>query len=420
MKLSNTIFASTALASLAVLAPSPAFAADTPAASAPAAATTLSPEDIQQILARMQSLEAEVASLKAAQATTAAQVAAAPAPVAAPKIDIPGWVKRTSISGKAFANVSSIDHESDGANLGDNGTQTELKRFYIGVDHRFDDTFSANLTTDFRYNANGTSKDVLVYVKKAYLQAKLAPEFFVRVGAADTPWVPFAEGIYGYRFIENVLIDRTKYGTSADWGVHIGGSFAGGKVNYAASAINGAGYKSLSRSSNTIDLEGRVSVNPTKNITFGLGGYSGKLGKSSDVTVTQHRATRWNALAAFTNSRVRAGVEYFQATNWNNITSLASDSSSGWSAFGSFAFTPKFAVFGRYDWVKPSKKINPALKDNYFNVGLNYKPIKEIDLALVYKRDRARNGFISTSNGTIGGLDRGTYDEIGIFSQFAF
>ena len=103
--------------------------------------------------------------------------------------------------------------------------QTELKRFYIGVDHKFNDVFSANLTTDFRYNTNGTSNDVLVYVKKAYLQAKLIPAFTVRVGAADLPWVPFVEGVYGYRFVENTLIDRTKFGTSSDWGVHVLGAF---------------------------------------------------------------------------------------------------------------------------------------------------------------------------------------------------
>jgi hypothetical protein len=102
------------------------------------------------------------------------------------------------------------------------------------------------------------------------------------------------------------------------------------------------------------------------------------------------------------------------------VTSATGDKSDGWSVFGSFAFTPKIAAFGRYDWVKPSKDINPDLKDHYFNVGLNYKPIPPLDLALVYKRDRANNGFISTSNGTIGGLDRGTYDEIGLFGQIAF
>jgi hypothetical protein len=406
---------------LPVLLATAAFATPAYAQDAQAPASAITAEQIAALQAQIEALRNEVSELKQAQATTAAKVAEtpAPAPVAA-KSDVPGWVRSTTITGKAFANVSSIDHKSDGVDQADNGTQTELKRFYLGVDHKFDDTFSANLTTDFRYNSNGTSKDTLVYVKKAYVQAKFAPEFFVRVGAADLPWVPFVEGLYGYRFVENVLVDRTKYGTSADWGVHIGGSFAGGRISYAASAVNGAGYKSLSRSSNTIDLEGRISANPIKNVTLAVGGYSGKLGKSSDVVTTQHRATRWNALAAYTDSRVRVGVEYFEATNWNNVTTLVSDKSSGWSAFGSFAVTPKLSLFGRYDWVRPNKDTNPALKDNYFNAGVNFKPLKEIDLALVYKRDRAENGFLSTSNGTIGGADAGTYDEFGLFTQVAF
>ena len=404
---------------LPVLLATAAFATPAYAQDAQAPASAITPEQIAALEAQIQALRNEVSELKHAQAATAAKVEA-PAPVVLAKSDMPGWVKSTTISGKAFANVSTIDHKSDGLDLADNGTQTELKRFYLGVDHKFDDTFSANLTTDFRYNSNGTSKDTLVYVKKAFVQAKFAPEFFVRVGAADLPWVPFVEGLYGYRFVENVLVDRTKYGTSADWGVHIGGSFAGGRISYAASAVNGAGYKSLSRSSNTIDLEGRISANPIKNVTLAVGGYSGKLGKSSDVVTTQHRATRWNALAAYADSRVRVGVEYFEATNWNNVTTLVSDKSSGWSAFGSFAVTPKLSLFGRYDWVRPNKDTNPALKDNYFNAGVNFKPLKEIDLALVYKRDRAENGFLSTSNGTIGGADAGTYDEFGLFTQVAF
>ena len=410
MKLAYLILASTALVA------TPAFAQ-----SAPVAVTTITPEQIAALQAQIQALQSQVNQLQSAQAATAAQVAAAPA--AAPKADASSWTKDTKISGKAFFNISSIDNERDGVNQSSNGTQTELKRFYLGVDHRFNDVLSANLTTDFRYGSNGTTNDVLVYVKKAYLQAKFAPEFFVRVGSADLPWVPFAEGIYGYRFIENTLIDRTKFGTSADWGVHVGGSFLDGKISYAASAINGAGYKTLSRSSNTIDLEGRISANPIKNITLAVGGYTGKLGKSADGVGDTRRATRINALAAYTDSRIRAGVEYFHAKNWLNVTGPAGDTADGWSAFASYAFTKQFSLFGRYDWVKPKKDASPDLKDRYFNVGLNYKPIKELDLALVYKRDRAKNGFLSTSNGTIGGIDNltsGTYDEVGLFGQFAF
>ena len=384
---------------------------------APAYAQAASADDIATLKAQVAAMQAQIERLETQ--------AAAPAPVAVPasKSEAPSWAANTTVSGKAYFNVSNIDQKSDGADSAQNGTQTELKRFYVGIDHKFNDVFSANITTDFRYNSGGTSKDVLVYVKKAYVQAKLSPALIVRVGSADLPWVPFAEGVYGYRFVENTLIDRTKFGTSADWGVHVGGTFANGLVSYAASAVNGAGYKTLSRSSNTIDLEGRVSVNPIKNITLAVGGYTGKLGKSADnlpETATPHHATRVNALAAYTDKRIRAGVEYFASKDWNNVNTVTGDKSNGWSAFGSFAFTPKIALFGRYDWVKPSRDINPDLKDHYFNVGLNYKPIAPIDLALVYKRDRAKNGLIATSNGTIGGIDRGTYDEIGVFGQLAF
>ena len=150
-------------------------------------------------------------------------------------------------------------------------------------------------------------------------------------------------------------------------------------------------------------------MNPIKPITLAVGGYTGKLGKSSDnlpdsATLTEQSASMRLLLTPTPRSR---GRRIFRHQDWNNVASAFSDKSNGWSGFGSFAFTPKIAVFGRYDWVKPSRDINPALKDHYFNIGFDYKPIPPLDLALVYKRDRARNGLISTSNGTIGGVDRG-------------
>lgn len=389
-------------------------------------------EAAQQSAAQQaQSAQAAAAAAQTQAATALTQTQAAQAQVATVENEVPplekavhsGWFANTSISGKGFFNVSNISHKRDGVDQTDNGTEAELKRFYVSVDHKFSDVFSADITTDFRYGTNGTTNDVLIYLKKAYFQAKLNPAFTVRVGSADLPWVPFVEGIYGYRFIENTLIDRTKFGTSADWGVHVLGSFANNLVSYQVSAVNGSGYKTLARNSDTIDLEGRVSVNPIKPITLAVGGYSGKLGKSSDNNAITHRATRFNALAAYTDKRVRAGVEYFAAKNWNNVNTAGTDKSNGWSAFGSFAFTPQISAFGRYDWVKPNSETNPNLHDHYYNVGVDYKPLPPLDIALVYKRDRANNGFLPTSNGTIGGfnnLTNGTYNEIGIFGQFVF
>jgi hypothetical protein len=211
--------------------------------------------------------------------------------------------------------------------------------------------------------------------------------------------------------------------------VHVFGILGNNLVTYQVSALDGAGYQTLSRSSNTIDLEGRIGINPVRDVTLGIGGYTGKLGKSNDTVNVNHRATRVDAVAAYTNKRVRAGIEYFAATNWNNITtapvplpapSTPNDKSNGWSAFGSYAFTPKISLFGRYDWLKPSRDLNPAMRDNYFNAGVDYKPIGPLDLALVYKHENTKHGLLSTSNGTTGGPDSGSYNEVGLFGQLVF
>ena len=351
--------------------------------------------------------------------TIPAQVQSAVAALPKPK---PGWEASTKISGRMYYDVSNISQKSNGVKQASNGTQFDIKRFYFGVDHKFNDIFSANLTTDFTYDSGVGATQV--YLKKAYLEANLSPMLNIRLGSTDLPWVPFAEDMYGYRYVENTLIDRTKFGTSADWGVHVKGGFPVGMatISYAVSAVNGAGYKTpgigTANRGKGIDVEGRLSAD-VSNFTVAVGGYTGKLGKDKQGTVTFNTAERLDALAAYHNSRMRLGVEYFYASDWNDVTNPGlTNSSEGISGFGSFQFTKQWGVFGRYDWVKPKRDTTPALKDNYFNVGVSYSPAKIVDFALVYKRDKVDNGVIGTSNGNIGGSVSGTYDEVGLWSQF--
>jgi hypothetical protein len=377
----------------------------------------------QQLQAQLQQAQATAQTAAdqahAAQAAAADQIQTIPDQVktaVAANRPKPGWEANTSVNGRMYFNLSNIDQKRDGSKIAPSGTGFDLKRFYVGVDHKFNDTFSGNVTTDVQYNsAEGLTQ---VYIKKAYLQAKMSDALIVRLGSADLPWIPFAEDVYGYRFIENTVADRTKFGTSADWGAHVLGKV--GMFNYQVSVVNGAGYKNPVRSKG-MDIEGRVSTS-MNGFTFGVGGYTGKLGKDTqNGAATHHTAQRLDAIAAYSQPKFRVGVEYFAAKNWNNVTSVGGDKSDGFSLFGNFNFAPKLSVFGRYDYVKPSKDVNNALKDNYFNIGLNWEPVKIVDLALVYKRDKVENGLLSTSNGTIGGTlpgRSGTYDEIGLWGQF--
>jgi hypothetical protein len=326
----------------------------------------------------------------------------------------------TVISGKMFADFSNIDLKNDGVESTANGTGIDVKRFYLGATHNFDDIWSANITTDFNYVAN--DGETQVFVKKAYLQAKLSDAFIGRIGSADLPWVPFVEDLYGYRFVENVIIDRLKFGTSADWGLHAGGKVSDGMFNYAVSVVNGAGYKNPTRS-DSMDVEARVGFMPMKGLTVAIGGYSGKLGKDihNGTVPDQHTADRVDALVAYVNGPLRAGAEYFQAKNWNNVTTVATDKADGESAWASYNFTDVWGVFGRYDNAKTSKDLLPNLKDKYFNVGVVSHPRKNIDVAFVYKNDKVDGGgVVATSNGNIGGVRDGKYDEFGFWAQVQF
>ncbi|HEY1607533.1 MAG TPA: hypothetical protein VGF77_18245 [Allosphingosinicella sp.] len=414
--------------------------------------------------------QAATSQAQAAQTQVAAAQAAVPAEVktalaAQPKPPA-RWFDNTSISGQMFFNVSHIDQHSDGQLVG-RSTGIDVKRLYVGIDHKFSDIWSANITTDISLIANtssvtgtagsataqpgqGTTAPAAfpktigetLYLKKAYLQGRFSPAFIVRFGSAATPWIGFAEDVYGLRYVEPTLIDRTAFGNSNDWGVHVLGSFAGGLVSYQVSAVDGAGYRNPLRSQ-SVDVEGRVSVN-YHGVVAGAGFYSGKRAAdtftpfspvNNAVTPVQtgtdiatfHTAERFDALVGYTSDRLHVGAEYFWAKNWNQVTKVPSDTSDGWSAFASYKVAPLFTLFGRYDRVRPTRDLFPAIRDNYFNFGVAYSPAKVVDLALVYKRDRVSHGFFAPSNANpsnfafpIGGRDEGTYDELGLFGQFKF
>jgi len=410
---------------------------------------------------------AAAAQATAAQAQTTAaaaqtQAAAVPTEVKTqlasqlPKQKL-AWANDTSISGRMYFNFSNMNQKLNGkrttGGTAGNGTGFDIKRFYLGIDHTFSPIFAANLTMDvsnvvgstsnYNFNANSAAapanSTALVgrgfYIKKAYLQAKLNPAFVIRLGAADLPWVPFMENQYGYRHIENTLIDRTSFGTSADWGVHVLGDLAGGLLSYQVSVIDGGGYRNV-KVSNSVDFEGRVSTS-YKGFYAAVGGYSGKHGNDTQglqasLPVGGHlrTATRLDAAVGYKTKLFNIGGEYFHTKNWANpTTAAAEDKADGFSIFGNVNFAKTWSVFGRYDSIKPSKELNDPLKDHYFNAGIQWEPVKIVDLAIVYKRDVLNNtdgvasytyNYQNAPSVTVAKGGRATTSEIGLFGQLRF
>jgi hypothetical protein len=315
----------------------------------------------------------------------------------------------TTIGGKMYVDFTNLDQTKNGADTANAGSGLDVKRFYLTVDHKFDDFWSASITTDFNYTAS--SGETQLFVKKAWVQAKFSDAFKLRAGTDDMPWIPFVEGLYGLRYIEPTLIDKLKFGNSSDWGLH---AFGGGSDmwSYNVAVVNGAGYKNPTRS-DSVDFEGRFALTPLPGLTFAAGGYNGKLGKDTAnlASGATRTASRWDVTAAYVGKNFRAGAEYFSADNWNNVlTTGAKDSADGYSGWAQYDFTKEWAVFGRYDHAKISKDINPSLKDVYYNAGVQWAARKGVKLAFVYKHDKLddNTGANTKSN------------EIGVWGEIAF
>lgn len=358
----------------------------------------------------------------------------------------------TTIGGQAFLDLSHISQQTNGVDVAPTGTGFDAKRFYLVVDHKFNDVWSADLTTDAQYSSSTTAGSggvTEVFIKKLYLQGKFDDAFVAHLGAYTSPWAPFVEGLYGYRYIEKTQTDRLGFANTADWGLNATGKVADGLLVYSASVVNGGGYKNPSRSKD-VDFEGRIGLVPVKGLTIGAGFYSGHLAQitQTNSNFASNDASRWDLTVGYVIQGFHVGAEYFEAKNYKTVNSAAagvfgtsavvaatatgavpSDKADGFSSWVSYDFNDQVSVFGRYDEAKLSKDVDSGLKDTYFNVGVAYKAGKHIDLALVYKNEKVDHGTVSISSAdanssyAIGGINAATggkFDEIGVYSQLSF
>ena len=346
----------------------------------------------------------------------------------------------TTIGGLIYTDLTSISTTQDqtGGNVDKdpNGFGLDVKRGYFIVNHTFDDMWSANLTTDFnlaKYSLTGTdttsgdpvsvsgnAPETQLFIKKLYVQGHFDDLANLRVGAADMPWIPYVESIYGYRFVENTLIDRTvnggtSYGNSADWGVNMNGK--SDFVNYSASLVNGGGYKNPSRSK-SMDFEGRVAFTPLDgSLIIALGAYTGKRGLDTEAKPALNTASRQDLLVAWKNSGLTVGLEWFSADKWNDVQNAGTTTKSdGTSVFASYDFpsTP-YSVFARFDNEKPLKDTDSSQKDQYFNAGFAWKSNANITWALAYKSDKVTDN-LKLKNTT----DDLKTQEFGIWAQIKY
>ena len=424
---------------------------------------------------------------------TAAILASCSAATSAYAVDIG---ENTTVGGVAFFDFSDISQQQGQTNgtspsVAPSGVGFDVKRFYLAVDHTFNEVWSADLTTDAQYASNSTvvtgttvtctggakptgggttcptgssvasvtpttssvntgGSVTEVMIKYLYLTAKINDAFVVHAGSYNTPWIQYYDGITGYRWVEKGIADRLSLSdSSADWGLNASGTFANNLLSYSASVTDGGGYKNPTRTKH-VDFEGRITSKPFSWLDVGVGYYNGHLGQVTAVNdgFPTNTASRWDGLVSFNFGGFRLTGEYIDASNFKTVNSVTAgvfgtqdvvassltgtlnkDVAKGYSVQASYAFNGSWNAFARYDDINLSENVLPGLKDRFYDAGIDYKPLKGLDLALVYKLEQVDNGAATigsadaNSSYTIGGATAttdGRFREIGVYAQFKY
>lgn len=366
--------------------------------------------DLTTLKTQLKALQQQVNQLEQQQAQQQEQQKAATSPALN---KLAKWAEKTKIGGRLYVDATHIGGtRGDGSKVKNAGTGFDLKRFYLSVGHQFNDVWSLHFTSDFRDSRDADGKhNALIYLKKGYVQGRFSGLATLRVGLEGTPWVPYSEDAWGYRWVEKSLTDRAGFGTSADLGASLLGKK--GWFSYEVAVLAGGGYHHLVRPSRP-DYEARIGVEPIEGLQFAVGGRYGHLGaETANGPAALHSARRLDALVAWHRDNFRLGGEWFGAWNYSPklITSIQSDRAAGWSLWSAYDFGP-VSLFARYDRVRPSRTQDPGFAENYWNVGVAYPVIKGVKVALVYKHER-RHGSQKASNNLHS-------NEVGLWSEIRF
>ncbi len=297
-------------------------------------------------------------------------------------------------TGKAIATIFSNFHRGITGEAVDEAA-FELVRGYIGYEYNLSPEFYAKINVDI-----GSPDDLspyskhrrYAYFKNAYLRYsknKLQVEF----GLIGLKQFKLQETVWERRYLMKTLADEYKLGSSADLGVNFHYKFSD-LIDADFTIMNGEGYNNIQSDGifkygvgSTIKLPksftSRVFYDFTKN----------EIVQSTLLLFSSYDfKNKWNIASEFIcrkNDRWKEGQNIY-----------------GMSFYGKYNINSEFQLFARFDQIKSNILKDETIPWNLLRDGsaliggLQYKPIKNIKMALNYHdwyplaANRENRGFI--------------------------
>lgn len=235
----------------------------------------------------------------------------------------------------------------------------DVDRTYVTLTGKLGDGFSTRVTTDVD-GRKAAGNQLTLRLKYAYLA--YAPEgspLTFKFGQIQTPYIDFAETVWGYRMQGPVAMDRTGYLTSSDVGLSVDGSWGGDAVNMTAGVYNGEGYSKAPGDQHK-DVAARVSV---RLLRTDAGGKAGGLRLTGFAQVGRSNGggtrQRFLGLLSYRSRALTVGAEYAVT---KDSTSASSPETNGrvMSGFAVFSLPESpLALIGRVDRWDPDTDVSP-------------------------------------------------------------
>lgn len=300
----------------------------------------------------------------------------------------PDDTPKVSVGGTLFLDYTYQDvptgKDADGNVIHSNAFN--VSRAYINVTGQISHLISFRITPDVTRQtlsagstgvSLNTSGNLVFRVKYAYGQLNFddftTKGSWLRLGAQQTPWVDFIDGIYRYRFQGTTFEDREVFLSSSDLGLSIHWNMPMNYGDVHVGVYNGDTY-AAPEANDQKAFQARVTVRPAPGVAI-LRGL--RITGFYDGDHYQQDAERKRAIGAITFEHpfVNVGFHYLDAKDRTSRTKAFSTHATGWSAW----VTPR-TPFGleallRYDELKPSKdnnSVDPDGKKKRFIGGISY------------------------------------------------
>lgn len=249
-----------------------------------------------------------------------------------------------------------------------------VKRGYVNIKKRLNDTISGRITPDITIDREGNGAgDLKMRLKYCYVDLAFKNRGFlvkphVEFGLVHRPWIGFEDQINVYRMQGKMFLERNDILSSSDFGLtffsllggemdddyqqNVSDKYPGTYGSIALGVYNGGGYHAIEQNNNKT-FESRITLRPLSARIPGFQvSYHGVIGEGNRA-----EGPRWSLNALFASLEHRRYVltgMYFTGTG--NYMGDAFDNAgneleqSGYSLFGEVKlFDKNISLIGRYD-----------------------------------------------------------------------